>query len=252
MKSLANFLSFLAVLGAVASGAFYYLNVKESNTLAEDLQSTQAQLAQAQSQFSARAEELETLQTQLDQNERSLQEARSNITVTSARANQLKRENLRLTEELEMRIEKEETLQRSLADLKKEMAAQIANSVSLEEVETYTQTISGLEDEVLRLKETQKNQPAASLSSVYGNLKTAPSGLSGSVLTVGEGSSFVIANLGYTDGIRLDHLLTITRDGERIANIQVYEVKENLSIGRILPESLVTDPQPGDLVVGGN
>lgn len=252
MKSFASFLSFLAVLGAVASGVFYYLNAKESNTLEQELQTVQLQLNSERSKTSQLTGEIEEIQGQLDQNARSLQESRSNITVLSARSNQLKRENQRLTDELEMRLANEESLQRSLADLKKDMAEQKANSITLDEVDAYTQKIATLEAEVLRLKDTQNNNVTSSLAETYPSMKTAPSGVSGSVLTVGAGSSFVITNLGYTEGIRLDYILSIQREGQVIANIQVTEVKENLSIARILPESLKNDPQPGDLVVGAN
>ena len=70
--------------------------------------------------------------------------------------------------------------------------------------------------------------------------------------TVGPKSSFVVINLGYTSGVRLDHLLEIQRDGKLVANIQVTEVKENLSIARILPESMANDPEVGDIVISGN
>ena len=176
----------------------------------------------------------------------------TNITVITARSNQLKRENGRLSDELDMRLDKEESLQIALADLKKEMAELRANSISLDKATEYEQEIASLEARILQLKNSQATTPTVSLSNTYRNLKTAPNGLNGQILTVGPKSSFVIINLGYTSGVRLDHLLEIQRDGKLVANIQVTEVKENLSIARILSESMATDPETGDIVISGN
>lgn len=47
--------------------------------------------------------------------------------------------------------------------------------------------------------------------------KARPRDANGRILTVGLQPSFVIVSLGYTSGIRLDHLLEIERNGESIA-----------------------------------
>jgi len=252
MRSLANFLSILAIIGAIASGTFYYLNTQEANNLAQELQTSQVQLIAERAKSAKLAATNKDLQEQLEQSARSLQEARSNITVISARSNQLKRENQRFTEELEMRMDNEENLQRSLADLKKEMAAQKANSISLEEANAYEQKIATLESTILKLESTPIKPASSSTAGTYGNLKPGPSDANGRILTVGPQSSFVIVSLGYTSGIRLDHLLEIRREGESVAKIQISEVKENLSIARILPGSMKIDPIAGDLVVSAN
>ena len=87
MRSLANFLSILAIIGALAFGTLYYLNTQEANNLAQELHTSQLQLKAE----SAKSDNLDAknhdLKEQLKQNARSLQEARSNITVISARSN---------------------------------------------------------------------------------------------------------------------------------------------------------------------
>jgi len=252
MKSLTNVFSILAILGAIASGVFFLLNTKDKNQLQLNVQSYGTQLAVERATIGKQNEELEANAAQLDQISKNLEEARSNITVITARSNQLKRDNQRFTDELERRLENEESLQRALADLKKEMAELRATTISLEKAETYEQTIASLESEILRLKSAQSTAANAVQNTLPAGARVAPADLNGIVLTVGAQSSFVITNLGYTNGIRLDHLLNIERDGETIAQLQVTEVKENLSIARILPESFKTDPKPGDSVVSGN
>ena len=252
MNSITNFLSILAVIGAIASGGFYFLNLQEANNLAQELQNANAQLTTIQSKNIEQSTTIDDINAQLQQSSQSLEEARSNITVISARSNQLKRDNDRLSDELDMRLDKEESLQIALADLKKEMAELRANSISLDKATEYEQEIASLETRILQLKNLQADTATVSLSDSYRNLKSAPGGLSGQILTVGPKSSFVVINLGYTSGVRLDHLLEIQRDGKLVANIQVTEVKENLSIARILPESMATDPETGDTVLSGN
>lgn len=252
MNSITNFLSVLAVIGAIASGGFYFLNLQEANNLAQELQSANTQLSTTQSKNIEQSSTIDDLSAQLQQSNQTLEEARSNITVITARSNQLKRENGRLSDELDMRLDKEESLQIALADLKKEMAKLRANSISLDKATAYEQEIASLEARILQLKNSQATASTVSLSDTYRTLKTAPGGLSGQILTVGPKSSFVVINLGYTSGVRLDHLLEIQRDGKLVANIQVTEVKENLSIARILPESMATDPETGDIVISGN
>lgn len=252
MNSITNFLSVLAIIGAIASGGFYLLNLKEANNLDQELQTANSRLSLVESQNAAQQAKVDDLSAQLQQSSQSLEEARSNITVITARSNQLKRENGRLSDELDMRLDKEESLQIALADLKKEMAELRANSISLDKATEYEQEIASLEASILQLKNSQPTPTTSSLADTYRNLKMAPDGLNGQILTVGPQSSFVVINLGYTSGVRLDHLLEIQRDGKLVANIQVTEVKENLSIARILPESMATDPETGDLVLSGN
>ena len=252
MKSLTNFFSILAILGAIASGLFFFFNTKDKNQLQLNVQSYGTQLAAERAIIREQNETLESNAAQIAQTSKNLEEARSNITVITARSNQLKRDNQRFTDELERRLENEESLQRALADLKREMAELRATTISLENAETYEQTIASLESEILRLKSAQSSVASAVQNTLPAGAKHAPVDLNGEVLTVGAQSSFVITNLGYTNGIRLDHLLNIQRDGKTIAQLQVTEVKENLSIARILPESFKTDPKPGDSVVSGN
>ena len=151
-----------------------------------------------------------------------------------------------------MRMDNEENLQRNLADLKKEMAAQKANSITLEEANAFEQKINSLESTILKLESTPVRKTSPSTAEGYGNVKPGPSDANGKILTVGPQSSFAIVSLGYTSGIRLDHLLEIERDGESIAKIQISEVKENLSIARILPGSMKIDPKTGDFIVSPN
>jgi|GEM_PF-865190 myosin heavy subunit len=252
MKSVANFLSVLAILGAVASGVFFFLSSSDKSRIEEDLQSVQTLLQAERNRVAQLKKDLESSQTSEQQSSKSLEEARSNITVITARSNQLNREKKRYTEELERRLENEENLQRALADLRKEMAELRATTISLSKAESYEQTITSLESEVERLKNLQRTTTTANPAALPPNAKLAPANLEGKILTVGPQSSFVITNLGYTSGIRLDHLLSIVREGETVAQLQITEVKENLSIARILPESLKTDPIPGDSVVSGN
>jgi septal ring factor EnvC (AmiA/AmiB activator) len=101
MKSITNVFSILALLGAVASGVFFFLNTKDKNQLELNIQSYGTQLAAERATISKQNETLDTNASQLAQISKNLEEARSNITVSTARSNQLKRENKHLTDGFE-------------------------------------------------------------------------------------------------------------------------------------------------------
>ncbi|MEM9159146.1 MAG: hypothetical protein AAGB46_08860, partial [Verrucomicrobiota bacterium] len=236
----------LTIAGAILSGVFYFLSSSSSNALKEQIANLENQLSISQNKFSKANSEKNKLSQELHENSTAFNETRSENTVLSARVNQLKRENHRLTEELDDRIETEETLQRDIAKLNNELSTTKASTISLAAIAEYEQKISDLEAENLRLRDTQRRFPGSAASS------TPAEELNGAILTVGPGASFVVIDIGYTDGVRLANSLNILRGSRPIAKIEITEVKENLSIGRILPDSMETTPRNGDLVASYN
>ena len=111
----------MAVFAAIASGGLYFLNLKEANNLTQELQTANTQLSMTQSKNIEQSAKIDDLSAQLQQSNQTLEENRSNITVITARSNQLKWENGRFPDEMVMCLNKEESLQNALADLKKEM-----------------------------------------------------------------------------------------------------------------------------------
>lgn len=245
MKTASRILFTLAIVGAISSGVFYYLIKDVSNTRETEFAQAKQQLALSQTRANKLSEEMVASTAERDAQLKSLDETRAKITALTTRNEQLKRETRRFTAELDDRIASEERLQKEVARLSRENAELEANTVPIEEIEAYERKVARLEGEILNLKESTNGFPG---STVPATAEKTPANIKGNILTVGAQSSFIIINLGHDSGIRLDTEMNIERGSETIAQAEITEVKENLSIARILPETLKLDLKAGDVV----
>ena len=250
MKSLNRLFQALTLLGAVLSGVFYFLHLATQRTEGPDPAELQQQLSLERSKATQLGEKLSQTETADEELRQSLNEAKSEKLALTAQLNQLQRENARFVDERSTRQASEERLQNENARLVRELAETQANSVPKEQIADYEAKIERLERSLLDLQQTTAD-PAAQLAATALIAPENPS-LRGRVLTVGKGASFVVLDIGYNDGVRLQNELLIQHADTPIAKIQVTEVKENLSIARVLPESLVKTPQTGDSVSSFN
>lgn len=245
MKVITRTLQALAVLGAIAAGVFYFLAQNEYQSLDTNLQSLNASLkaerARVQKLQKENAAQAETLAAQADE----IQKLTADSLLANNQLLQIQRENKRLADERDAQEIAERRLQKENSRLTQEVNVLKATSVPQEEIANYELAIANLERQVLELQQTQ---PLQQVSSILPSSIPADSSLRGNVLTVGKGASFVVLDIGYSDGVRLQNELYVQHADTPIAKIQVTEVKENLSIARVLPESLVKTPQTGDSV----
>lgn len=249
MKFATRILQVLALLGAIAAGAFYFQAKSGYQSLETDIQSLKAALERER----ARSEQLQTetvAQAELV-NSQALEIKR--LTADALLANtqllQLQRENKRLADERDTQEIAERRLQKENSRLTQDYNALKATSVPQEEVAGYELTISNLERSILDLQQTKAPQ---TLGAKLPAAVPADPSLRGSILTVGKGISFVVLDIGYNDGVRLQNELYVQHADTPIAKIQVTDVKENLSIARVLPDSLLKTPQTGDSVTSLN
>lgn len=250
MKLLTKLLHAFAILGAVGSAALYYLNNTDATSLRERAERSENLLSKTLEQSKQLSSKNSELLEEIEGKDDALDEARANITVLATRNTQLKRETQRFTEELDNRVLEEEKLQREIARLSREKAEIQASTVALDEVKDYTRQITELQEQVLQLKDTSARFPGSVAQTIDTETSTPlPNDLNAKILTVGPKSSFVILNVGYESGIRMSHSLSIARGSETIAQIEITEVKEKLSIARILPESLKLQIKEGDTVL---
>ncbi|MBC2604670.1 hypothetical protein [Pelagicoccus albus] len=244
MKYITRILQILAVLGAVAAGFFYFQQKTEYRSLDANMQELRAQLNEARNQNRElklqNSEQAEKLKSQTLDIE--------SLTADSLLANnqllQIQRENKRLVDERDAQEIAERRLQRENSRLSEELGVLQATSISQDEIADYELQIASLERQILELQQTQPGLAENSLPISV----PARSNLHGRILTVGKGNSFVILDIGYSEGVRLQNELYIRHADTTIAKIQVTDVKENLSIARVLPESIVKNPQSGDSV----
>ncbi len=249
MKVITRTLQALAVLGAIAAGAFYFLAKAEYQSLDTDLQSLNAALKSEKAKTQKLQKESAAQAATLESQATEIQKLTADSLLANNQLLQIQRENKRLVDERDAQELAERRLQKENSRLTQEVNVLKATSVPQEEISKYELTIANLERQVLELQQTQPLQQVA--SSLPTATPTDPS-LRGSVLTVGKGASFVILDIGYSDGIRLQNELYVRHADTPIAKIQVTDVKENLSIARVLPESLVKTPEIGDSVSSRN
>ena len=249
MKRTNRMLQILAIAGAIAAGTFYFKNKADFLSLDTDIQSLNANIKTER----ARAQ---TLQKETTSQAKTIQSQQTEIDKLSAEAllanNQLlqiQRENKRLGDERDAQELAERRLQKENSRLTQELNVLRATSVPQDEIASYELQIANLERQILELQQTQAPHQLATTLPIA--IPADPS-LSGNVLTVGKGASFVVLDIGYSDGVRLQNELYVHHADTPIAKIQVTEVKENLSIARVLPESLVKTPQTGDSVTSLN
>lgn len=245
MKVITRTLQALAVIGAIAAGVFYFLAKAEYQSLDTNLQSLNSTLrsekAKSQKLQKEAASQTQTIESQATE----IQKLTADSLLANNQLLQIQRENKRLADERDAQEIAERRLQKENSRLTQEVNVLKATSVPQEEVANYELVISNLERQVLELQQTQ---PLQQVASNFPTAVPADPSLRGNVLTVGKGASFVVLDIGYTDGVRLQNELYVQHADTPIAKIQVTEVKENLSIARVLPESLVKSPQTGDSV----
>ncbi|EDY85038.1 hypothetical protein VDG1235_4672 [Verrucomicrobiia bacterium DG1235] len=245
MKVANRILQALALIGAIASGVFYFQHKSEYQTFDTDLQSANASLRQERARADALQKERDSQAETLASRESVLKKLTADATLANNQLMQIQRENKRLLDEQKAQELAERQLQKENGRLTQELNVLKATSVPQDEIASYEIQIEDLERQILELQQTRAPQELA--RSLPTAIATDPS-LKGSILTVGKGASFVVLDIGYNDGVRLQNELYIQHADTPIAKIQVTEVKENLSIARVLPESLIKTPQIGDSV----
>ncbi len=245
MKAINRILQALAILGAIAAGAFYFLAKADYQSLDTNIQSLNASFKSEKAKTlklqKVNASQAETITSQADE----IQKLTADSLLANNQLLQIQRENKRLADERDAQEIAERRLQKENSRLTQEVNVLKATSVPQEEVANYELTIANLERQVLELQQTQ---PLQQVTNALPTAIPADPSLRGNVLTVGKGASFVVLDIGYSDGVRLQNELYVQHANTPIAKIQVTEVKENLSIARVLPESLLKTPQTGDSV----
>jgi chromosome segregation ATPase len=72
--------------------------------------------------------------------------------------------------------------------------------------------------------------------------------VSGQVLAVNEENNFVIVDAGEQDGVHVGQLFTVSRDGQKIASLEVIQTRKEISAADIKSVSAGTKIKIGDMV----
>jgi len=250
MNTTNRLLQYLAIIGAAASGVFFYLgadNTRDSASKRIDPQLISQQLSHQRSANERLRLEI-TQKTELaERQKRDLENISGEALLASNQILQLQRENKHISlerGELELISRK---LQEENSQLSLEFSELKANSVPSAVLAELELQISSLEAELLRLRDS-----ANSSSMEFPPALRAEGDLDGKVLLVGKEASFVVLDIGYNNGVRLRNELYVLHADTPVAKVHVTEVKENLCIAHVLPGTIRKRPQSGDSVASLN
>ncbi len=255
MKSLTLILAVIAILGAAASGFFWWQVGDTKKQLQEQLSAEQSRASTLQSDLTRANEEKTTLQSNLARIDGDLGDIKRNLTAAEARNVQLARESETLKRTLTAKEESEKKLNADLDVLRRELvqtrlASQVGNP---EEIEKYKQNIAGLEARIAELQSGATSSSAASsltsqssAAPAPGQVAVSPRAANARVAQVGPRNAFVVLELGAADGIVAGQRFLITRDGRTIADSVVSGVEDTYVIAQVVPASIQSALQAGD------
>lgn len=247
MKYLHHALTGLAFLAVLVMGALYVTTGSEKERLAAKLDQARAQREAVQGELAASTARAASLERRLAGRETDLAEARTQVARADDHALTLSRDLAHARTQLAAMEAADATRNEEMADLKRDLIHHrtlLASSASPEEVEGYRSAIAALEAQVAQLEETSA-APSASSASGRGLAALLP-GHEARVVTVGPEDAFVILALGSKDGATLRQQWLVHRGDQPLATIEISDVRENLSIAHVRPDSLLGSPRQGD------
>jgi ribosomal protein L29 len=249
MKALTLLLCILALLGSAASGYFWWQIGETKTQLRQDLTNEQARATKLRADLDESTATVERKDAALTQSEAALADAKRNLTAAETRNVQVARELETLKKAVAAKEESEKALNRKLDELGRELAqARFAAQVgSPEELENAKKTIADLE---ARIAELQTGGTRINATPGQGNLSQRTA--FARVARVGTRNAFVVLDLGTEDGITAGHKFSITRDGQTIAESVISEVQETYAIAQVVPSSIKSALQAGDIATFHN
>lgn len=249
MKTVHLAFTVAAVLAAFVSGVLYFLIGNQKEVLGQELATANGRIAVLDARSAEIGAQRDVLEAHARALDEQLSEAKARSVSLEARATQLSRELQQLSRELAEKIDAEQTQQRELAQLRRDLVQ--ARSALLEqgsqaEVAALQERIDALEAE---LAGRGSGSPATPGSTVRITPVTSPRDFgihSASVLNVGTKSAFVVLNIGSVHGARPGLQLAVDRQGLSLARLQISEVNENYSIAQVEAGSLTGKLRVGD------
>jgi F0F1-type ATP synthase membrane subunit b/b' len=107
----------------------------------------------------------------------------------------------------------------------------------------------GEENKVLTQQLEKMHSENDNLKARVTELSTTPVGLRGHVSVVQSKWGFVVMDIGFAQRVQPKSEFLVYRDSKLVGKVQVTSVAAKDSIAQILPGSMKSPPQPGDIVV---
>ncbi|MEY4940912.1 MAG: hypothetical protein RIQ93_2647 [Verrucomicrobiota bacterium] len=196
------------------------------------------ELTTAKAESSAMTVKVSFLETELSG-------SRTKLATVEARATQLDRDLLQAKDALSVHELNARALAGELATLRNELASRRAAETSPEAVAAYKATIADLERQLaVAGNGVAAPNVAGASTAVFTSRVTRAT-----VLTVGPSNSFVVLNFGTRRGAKVGQQLDVSQGGLPVATVALSDVRSDFSIGQVLPASLRTSLQKGNLAV---
>lgn len=235
MKSAAQILSVLAILGALAAGGLWYMIKGQKEELIQQRDTLTAQLNTANGQITTlngKVGELETANTALNTE---LAETKTRNTQLEARFNQLNRDLNATRSELTTAQEAGRRLQAEVTQLRRELVDARASSDA-----------GQLAAAQARIADLERQLNAANAA----GLRLAPGErvplLNTNVAFVGPEAAYIVVGIGSTAGVKRDMMIAVERNGEIIAQARVVELREDAAVADVIPNTVTSVPAVGD------
>jgi hypothetical protein len=258
MKALTLALCILALLGSAASGYFWYEVGNQKKELQGQLSIANASLERTRSDLGTTTAELETKKTQLAESDAAHGSTKRKLTAAEASNVQAARELDTLKRGLAEKEAAEKRLSADLDTLRRDLvqARLAATGATPEEVEAYKQKISALEAQVSQLLTNPAaggSAPGVVVTGSDGKLvRISERASAAKIVRVGPKNAFVVLELGSSDGISVGNKFNLTRDGKTIAEGVISEVTATNAIAQVVPASIKSALQAGDVATYAN
>lgn len=248
------FLRILAILGALAAAAMFWIIGDTKDQLEAELQSTENSLTQSQNNLRSLEDERDELEEELASLNEELEESLSNATQLDNQLTQVRRELNETRQAMSEQEDESETLRAEAEQIRSQLLeertriAELEENLQDEDAEDLRTSIRALENQLL---ETERQlQTAGTTESDDDDSETEERPrqvLRGEVTEVGPDSAFVVINLGPETGVRQNASVMIRRGPRYIGRAVIKETEDGGSIAEVQPGA--SSIQPGDLAI---
>jgi predicted nucleic acid-binding Zn-ribbon protein len=242
----------IALIGAALSAALYFQIGNSKQVLELRLADVSARAANLDRDLAASNQRNGSLQARLDTLSGELGTLRKKIAVADLRTNELERELVAAKSSLSAANEvvavyelTARALAGEVAALRQDLSDSRASNASSEAVAAYKVTIAELERQLARARNGAVAPAAAGASTA---VFTSRAGRA-TILTVGPQNTIVVLNFGSARGAQLGQKLTVSQGVDEVATVRISDVRTNLSVAQVLPDTLRGVLQKGDLAV---
>jgi chromosome segregation ATPase len=244
MKAASTFLTVLAILGALAAGALWYLIKGQKETLTSERDGLRVEKASLEATRTDLTNQVNDLTGRNSALNSELGESKTRNTSLEARVNQLNRDVAQARANTESAQTDARKATEEAANLRRQVIELMANLEGTKASEEANRL--ALQERIKEL-ETKLTNPYASSGNAEGE-KTPL--ITTSVASVGPRSAFVVLNAGTEQGLRNQMRIAVSRGGEIVAQAVITEVRGNLAVAEIIPNTLSKSnaPRSGDEV----